>query len=77
MEQAIAEVWCEVLRRPSLQSGEHFFDLGGNSMSAIRIISRINSACGSSLTTQDLYDNPSVQELAAAVRRYRRPETVL
>lgn len=65
LERAVAEIWRMALRRRSVVGrDEHFFDLGGNSLAAMRLVDRLNAAFGGGLTLQDLYERPTVGEVA-------------
>ncbi|WP_413617159.1 amino acid adenylation domain-containing protein [Gordonia rubripertincta] len=46
---------------------ESFFDLGGNSLSAMRLVARVSDALGVQVGIRDVFDAPSVRELVAAV----------
>ena len=48
-EQAVADVFAEVLNLPEIHIQDSFFDLGGDSITAIRLISRINRRMNLSL----------------------------
>ncbi|MEO3812926.1 SDR family NAD(P)-dependent oxidoreductase [Sphaerisporangium sp. B11E5] len=68
-ERAVAEVWRETLREPSVGREDHFFDLGGNSLNAIRLVDRLNAAFGTRLAVRHLYERPTVRELAEEIER--------
>ena len=65
LEQTIASIWQEVLELPSVGSDDTFFDLGGNSLSIVRVQSRLQQALGKDLTTLTLFQYPTVRALAA------------
>ncbi|ASW54298.1 condensation domain-containing protein [Plantactinospora sp. KBS50] len=83
-EEAILTIWREVLERPDIGVLDDFFDLDGNSMHAIKVISRIREAYGVSIRAIDFFESPTVAALAAfvaanapserAVVRPRRPD---
>ncbi|MCK0089954.1 amino acid adenylation domain-containing protein [Rhodococcus sp. F64268] len=64
-ERAVAEVFAEVLGLVQVGRHDHFFDLGGNSLSATRAVARIDAALGVRFGVRDLFDAPVVAELAA------------
>ncbi|MFK8907880.1 non-ribosomal peptide synthetase [Streptomyces sp. YS-3] len=64
LEQLIAEVWAEVLGRGSVHADENFFALGGHSLVALRVVSRLKRATGIVLPTKDVYRFPRLSDLA-------------
>ena len=66
-EQAIAAVWSEVLGIGRVGATDGFFSLGGHSLRAVRIITRIEEALGVRLPVSALFDTPTVRELAERV----------
>ncbi|MGK4578794.1 Pls/PosA family non-ribosomal peptide synthetase [Kitasatospora sp. HPMI-4] len=69
LEQRMAAVWQEVLGRRELSVEDDFFcDLGGHSMAAARLMSRLRHLPGlERLAMADLYLQPTVRSLAAFV----------
>ncbi|MGW5153257.1 amino acid adenylation domain-containing protein, partial [Rhodococcus koreensis] len=65
-EQAIAAVFADVVGEPSIGLDDNFFDLGGNSLSATQVVSRVGSALGTRISVRTLFDNPTVRALATA-----------
>ena len=41
LEEALTEIWCEVLGVDSVQPDDDFFDLGGDSLRAVQVVMRI------------------------------------
>ncbi|WP_424326418.1 amino acid adenylation domain-containing protein, partial [Gordonia sp. (in: high G+C Gram-positive bacteria)] len=69
VETAIAEVFADVLglELDQISVVDSFFELGGNSLSATRVVARVSQAVDSDVSVRDLFDNPSVRELAATI----------
>ncbi|NMN94234.1 non-ribosomal peptide synthetase [Antrihabitans stalactiti] len=67
VERAVANVIAEVLEVERVSIDASFFDLGGNSLIATRVIARINAALGSSVTLRDLFDAPTTALLAMRI----------
>ncbi|HWM88866.1 MAG TPA: MupA/Atu3671 family FMN-dependent luciferase-like monooxygenase, partial [Kofleriaceae bacterium] len=64
-EQALAEVWCEVLGLERVGAHDNFFDLGGDSILSIRVIARARER-GLALTPRQMFQHQTVAEQAAA-----------
>ena len=67
-ERAIADVFAGLLGVEQVSVTQSFFDLGGNSLSAMRLMARVSDALGVEVTVRDVFDAPSVRELAEAIR---------
>ncbi|WP_330182290.1 amino acid adenylation domain-containing protein [Nocardia sp. NBC_01503] len=67
VETAVAEVFAEVLGVEKVSIDRSFFELGGNSLSATRVIARVNTALGATVALRDLFDAPTAAQLAARV----------
>lgn len=74
LEETLAAVFREVLGREEIGVHDRFFELGGDSILAIRAVSRAARA-GIRLEPRDLFENPTVAALAvvAAGRLAPRP----
>ena len=71
-EGEIAAIWREVLGVARVGADDDFFALGGHSLKATRVLSRIQQATGVRLPVKEFFANPTVRALAAAVDA-RRP----
>ncbi|GAB3665317.1 non-ribosomal peptide synthetase [Nocardioides korecus] len=59
----VAELWLEVLGAVVRSEGDNFFDLGGGSLTAAQVVSRLRSRHPEA-TVADLYEHPTVGSLA-------------
>lgn len=66
-EQALAELWCELLALPRVDVRANFFDLGGHSLLGTRMLARIEDEFGVELPLRTLFDAPVLERLAARV----------
>ncbi|MFI6553580.1 amino acid adenylation domain-containing protein [Streptomyces griseus] len=67
-EQRLLEIWAELLGRSGLGIHDDFFDAGGHSLLALRLISRINAAYGTALGVSAVLAHPTVARQAALLR---------
>lgn len=65
----LAGIWSEALGTQATDQDANFSELGGNSMTAIRLVNRVNSELGTDLVVQQLYEHPTLRELAAEIAR--------
>ena len=66
-EAQIAELWEMLLDKKPIDINENFFELGGDSLLAIKLVSRINKQ-GFNYAVSDLFTYPTVKSLAALSR---------
>ncbi|MGV5049107.1 non-ribosomal peptide synthase/polyketide synthase [Rhodococcus pyridinivorans] len=64
-EITVAEIFADILGRDRVGADDDFFDLGGNSLSATRVISRIDAALGVRIDVRSFFDAATVAELAS------------
>ncbi|WP_159045860.1 SDR family NAD(P)-dependent oxidoreductase, partial [Streptomyces sp. WM6372] len=68
-ERTICEVWQELLGIEKVGIQDSFFDLGGNSLIAIQVVSTVNTRLGAKLALGDLYEGLTVSHLAAVAEK--------
>src|SRR5438128_850616 len=70
-EQTIAAIWAEVLRRDQNQISvdDNFFDLGGHSLMATQVISRLRERFAVEIPVRVMFDEPTVIRLAEKVEQ--------
>ncbi|WP_135451335.1 non-ribosomal peptide synthetase, partial [Mycobacterium sp. DL99] len=66
-EKIIAGVFAEVLGMDAVGVDDSFFDLGGDSMSAMRLIAAVNNALSADLSVRTVFEAPTVAQLAPHV----------
>lgn len=68
LERRLAAIWEEVLGVPRVGIHDSFFDLGGASLQATQIISRVAAQFPCELALESLFDQPTVAQLADQLR---------
>jgi acyl carrier protein len=72
LEQWLANIWARRLGKKNVTYSAHFFeDLGGHSLVAFEIFSEIEKRLGIAMMLATLFQAPTVELLAAAIRRQR------
>jgi hypothetical protein len=66
-ERALAGIWREVLGAEEVGVHDPFFEIGGNSLRAVQILSRIRSQLGVTLDLEVLFSQPTIAALATAL----------
>ena len=66
-EQALAELWCDLLKLRGVDPGRTFFEHGGNSLQAAQLIFRIKKTFGVTLRLRSVYEAPSLPAMAALI----------
>ena len=64
-QTAVAEIWRELLEIDPIGVNDNYFDLGGNSLSAIQMTSRLTEVFGVEIGVPHIFNAPTVAELAA------------
>jgi amino acid adenylation domain-containing protein len=67
LEQAMADIWAEVLHIESVGIEDNFFELGGHSLLATQLISRLRDAFQVEVPLHALFDQPTIAALASIV----------
>jgi amino acid adenylation domain-containing protein/FkbM family methyltransferase len=60
----LAQIWSDVLKRDSVSGSDNFFDLGGDSILVMQIVSRA-ARTGLRLTPRQIFKHQTISELAA------------
>ncbi|MBD2339092.1 amino acid adenylation domain-containing protein [Calothrix sp. FACHB-156] len=68
-EQAIATIIASVLHLEQVGIEDNFFEIGGNSLNAMQVVSRLRQTFGVELPLRRLLEVPTVLELAASIEQ--------
>lgn len=66
-EEALATIWCQVLKLESVAATDNFFELGGQSFEAVWIIGLIQEVFATALSIGDIWQHQDLESLARAI----------
>ncbi|AOK16595.1 non-ribosomal peptide synthetase [Burkholderia cepacia] len=66
-EAALAAIWCDVLDLERVGRGDHFFDLGGHSLAAVRVATRVAERLDRDVPVRALFEAPVLAQYARQV----------
>jgi len=68
-EMRLATIWKTILGLPQIGVLHNFFDLGGNSLLAVRLVAHIQQEFGKTLPLAALFQRGNVEQMAALLRQ--------
>ena len=71
MERKLVEVWCQVLNKEVIGIYDNYFTLGGDSIKAIQIVSKLHQE-GWTAEVRDIFQSPTIAELALEIKALQR-----
>ncbi len=74
-EQAVADVWAEVLKCDRISIHDNFLDLGGHSLLATQVISRLRGLFQVELPLRLMFESPTIAELGEAITQLQATPT--
>ncbi len=67
VEEILTGIYADVLGVDRVGADDSFFDLGGDSLSAMRLIAAVNTGLDASLAVHTVFEAPTVAELASRI----------
>jgi acyl-CoA synthetase (AMP-forming)/AMP-acid ligase II len=67
VQEAVLRIWQEVLHIDGIGIGDNFFAVGGDSLSATRFISRVNSQFGLRMSLRSAFETPRLVDFAQRI----------
>jgi len=66
-EEKLVEIWHEILGRDKIGIKDNFFDLGGHSLKATQLISKINMVFGVGISIQTVFQEPTIESIGQRI----------
>ncbi|MBV9443618.1 MAG: amino acid adenylation domain-containing protein, partial [Acidobacteriaceae bacterium] len=73
LEEKLASIWCDAMDLDSVGRDEAFSDLGGDSISALRIVSDIRESLDFEIPVSTLFARATIRQVAEEIRSLERP----
>ncbi|WFR71259.1 condensation domain-containing protein [Prescottella defluvii] len=67
VEEILAAIFAELVGTQRVGVYDSFFDLGGNSLTATRLVARVNAALDARIGVREVFDTPTVSALALRI----------
>jgi len=71
LEKSLVQVWEEILDVQPIGIHDNFFDLGGDSLVATRVVSRVIKDCQLEIPLQSLFNSPTIATMAAVITEHQ------
>jgi thioesterase domain-containing protein/acyl carrier protein len=71
LEQRLFEIWAGVVEHSSFGVTDHFYEIGGDSLRAVLVITQIETEFGVNLPPTQLYHTPTIERLAEVIQGAR------
>ena len=74
MEEILSILWSKALKRKNINITDDFFEIGGHSLLAIKIITNLNEEQNLEIPISTMFEHPTIQELAKYIQDAKKNE---
>ena len=67
VQRLVHQLWTEVLEREGIGVNDRFFDSGGDSLLAMRLLARVADAIDVEISMLDFFDRPTIAEQSTLI----------
>lgn len=72
IESGLSDIWCDILGLEKISVTQRFFELGGNSLHIMTLISRIHKQFDMRIPLADIFNNATVEEQALLIKAAKK-----
>jgi len=72
LQEQLVQIWQEVLDRETIGIQDNFFDLGGHSLKATQVMSRVQQVLGVKVPLRSVFEEPTIAGLARAIEQEKK-----
>ncbi|MGE5500214.1 MAG: phosphopantetheine-binding protein, partial [Syntrophothermus sp.] len=65
----ILQICCGILKKDDISIDDNFFEAGGNSLNAVRLVSRIQKELNIELALKEIFYNPVLRAIAEKAKK--------
>lgn len=76
LEQKVIAIFSESLGVSEIMLEDNFFEIGGHSLAAARIVAKIGKVLGKKVSFQDLYKSPTLRDFISSIERAAETDLV-
>jgi len=69
VEKQLASLWCDLLQLEEVGIDDGFFDLSGNSLAAVRMVSQFQARYGHEIPAVKVFQHPTIAKLASFLEK--------
>lgn len=77
LEEDLTSIWQEYLSIKNIKNNDNFFNLGGDSLTAMILIEKMNQRYGTKLNENSLIEYPTISQLADVIKKNIAYHTIL
>ncbi|AGF55973.1 non-ribosomal peptide synthetase [Clostridium saccharoperbutylacetonicum] len=64
IELKLEDIWCQIFNLKEISIKDNFFDIGGNSLMAVNLVSKVHKEFKRRIVVTDVFNRPTIEELA-------------
>lgn len=73
-ERAVADIWRRMLHVDAVAPDDHFFSIGGDSLTAVQMMVEVEGLFGMTLPVHLAFEAPTLEQLCRRIERAKRPD---